>query len=75
MTTPKIAVLCDANLWHVGDLRRAAKLRSLDLKIADPEKLRAECPAQPGAPQSLCGRSPWLGVGAPPWRPIASPTC
>lgn len=53
MTTPKIAVLCDANLWHVGDLRRAAKLRSLDLEIADPEKLRAECPAQPGAPQSV----------------------
>ena len=45
MKTPRIAVLCGANLWHVDDLLRAAKLRGIRLEMADPEKLRAECPA------------------------------
>ena len=53
MTTPKIAILSSADTWHVEDLLRAAKLRKLSIEIADPEKLRAECPSQPGAPQSI----------------------
>ena len=56
MKTPRIGVLCAANLWHVDDLRRAAKLRGLDLELADPENLRAECPAGQDASRSVrCG--------------------
>ena len=56
MRTPRIAILCGANLWHVDDLLRAAKLRDIRLEIADPEKLRAECPSAEGAsPAVRCG--------------------
>jgi len=56
MRTPRIAILCGANLWHVDDLLRAAKLRDIRLEIADPEKLRAECPSAEGSsPAVRCG--------------------
>ena len=56
MTAPRIAILCGANLWHVDDLLRAAKLRDIHLEIADPEKLRAECPSGQGSsPTVHCG--------------------
>ena len=56
MRAPRIAILCGANLWHVDDLLRAAKLRNIRLEIADPEKLRAECPSAEGSsPAVRCG--------------------
>ena len=53
MSVPKIAILSNADTWHVADLLRAAELRKLPIEVADPEKLRAECPARPGSPQSV----------------------
>ncbi len=56
MKTPRIGILCGTNLWHVDDLLRAAKLRDIRLEIADPEKLRAECPCGQGSsPTVRCG--------------------
>ncbi len=56
MTAPRIGILCAANLWHVDDLLRAARLRDIPLEIADPEKLRAECPGEKSAsPTVNCG--------------------
>ncbi|MBL04505.1 MAG: 30S ribosomal protein S6--L-glutamate ligase [Planctomycetes bacterium] len=53
MTTPKIAILSSPDAWHVADLLRAAGTRKLSLEIADPEKLRVDCPGRPGSPQSI----------------------